>query len=1115
MIQTTHTPTEVIPDLAPKAVKPNQLVAALNMRVGLTNPLGQTDEQDTTLPEDIGCYRIAGNVKIYNNAILPSGQNYVVGSCKDIVSGRIFYSVWNEDPAFNTQFQYTPSISDFQIIDQGAHLNFRQPVNPDLSGYVANYYVHMEYLVSGLLTYEDGLNEDRVIDPALAIAGFYDTPIPSWVLAQLHRPPAIPLDIYGEFEVNTTFAGYIAITNPKPVDGVVNQGYQFGYNYGYKGNIESRISEPSIVNWNNGPYLIVPDYEFTNYITNGASQPNPYIEYVKFYYRIGNTGEWNLFRKVSNEISEWLLNPATVPSIAAGYYFGFILPDMDELVPIGGLSGGALNPVDGIPINSRGSVPANNRLIKWYLRFGYNLVFPTAPTVAVANYPSPTAEATWNNLRKWRINPPIEYKVDLAEVFKDEGGRVMGTRSLGAHIIPKPDTYIIDLQDIVDDDPSFNFDGKPWATVVDYFRAPSPPLFAANSSIDANNAKVVSITPTAVSMDSKVASVGLIVRPHIPINSFTRTLCRPFWVYESAGSFRLFLNQPQASIEIDSVAYAFYGFGFMFNSGEGINFDSSQELYLEVRGQTLPSDIVFVDGVAYEFNTTTKFKITDQQGEVLISRQPYAFATSDDFWITSYDTTPPRPYGSTTGYYQIILDVILYNKTSSDAAGWVMATDVNWTRAQYLASENRMYNGDSFFTSDQKFTSGYTNADVFYQHSPGDIRQITWSLGLLSWTGYFGSMNLNGIYQPAWDSDQGSAVALNPNPKETTRTKGLIHGQQYLPDTEIDNTFVFDPGDTSQIDGNIGAVVRVGILSAGTTSGDNIYCLCEAGSEIRFLGKIQQTASTGEGVQSLSTNVFGNANTQPNAYGIQSQKQAVFTQEGMAFYFDEINNVFVQLSLAGQDPISLQQSFASDMRQVANRGCIGYDPFFGEIVFAAPGIDGRAGFAYNWRIKKYQGKRTYGVTEGDFTEMFEFSVSPGGERQIFAFVNGEIFIQNAGPQMNAGEYDSSVTLVSVPGTQNHDFLQMQYYNGADNDWDVLITTSTQKQTTLTQSDFKDRKRYFEAAIKRNINSTGTKFGGGVVDGMWAKVKLSNVGGGANSITFVRIGSINSLTDGNN
>jgi len=75
MNYTDHTPTELIPDLAPKAVKPNQLIAALNMRIGVTNPLGQTDEQDTTLPEDIGCYRIAGNVKIYNNAILPSGQN--------------------------------------------------------------------------------------------------------------------------------------------------------------------------------------------------------------------------------------------------------------------------------------------------------------------------------------------------------------------------------------------------------------------------------------------------------------------------------------------------------------------------------------------------------------------------------------------------------------------------------------------------------------------------------------------------------------------------------------------------------------------------------------------------------------------------------------------------------------------------------------------------------------------------------------------------------------------------------------------------------------------------------------------------------------------------------
>jgi len=84
MTYTTHTPEVVVPDVQPSAVKPNQLVAALNVRLGMINQKGITSQGGN------GTYRIPGNTEIVNDD-LPAGQSWVVGACQDKPTGIIYF----------------------------------------------------------------------------------------------------------------------------------------------------------------------------------------------------------------------------------------------------------------------------------------------------------------------------------------------------------------------------------------------------------------------------------------------------------------------------------------------------------------------------------------------------------------------------------------------------------------------------------------------------------------------------------------------------------------------------------------------------------------------------------------------------------------------------------------------------------------------------------------------------------------------------------------------------------------------------------------------------------------------------------------------------------------
>jgi len=1100
-------PNSCVPDLSPELAQPNQLLDALNVHIGVFSPNG-----------GYAVRRRLGNEELVNPLLPESDTNITVGWTWDVPGRRLFFA--NCDPADELHAIYEFRLDSdgnpvFTTLIEGADLAFT--TGTELS---------MRYF-GGFLTFTAlNIPEPRFINVARALDGEYAT----WTLvdiAQLRRPPALPPQIYGVDGVDDTDVFDIAIHYPKPFPDSTLQGYQFAYNYEYLDYMESRLSDWSPVNWNNGPYLILPEQEFYDYMGNGdyatltpPTTPNPQIVAVRFYYRLGNTGTPTYFKRILNTVPNWLNIPADdpqcVPAINTGYNFGFILPAMDELFSIGAPTN--LLAADGIPRYARDEIFGDNRAILGNFKEGYTFEFPDLPTVNV-EFDTPTVNDMKD--RAYRIFPPLIYKLDLALLFKDEYGRPIGTQGLGAYTLPIHDTYTVNQFDINTIGPGVAYDSATWQEVVDYFNNnPGPTVpYGFNSNSDALNALWFDIFYGGAALPSEVGSVELISRPHQAVSQFMRTLSFPFFIYGSPEmGFKLMLDNIQETRTIDSVQYSFYGLGFCFRSGEPINFSTEQNYYIQVRGQTFP-DTSTGGGSVYNFDVDKQYKITDQSGNILISRQPYESPTLSRYYLSAFPHGDWQDNGSTKGFYHSILDVVLYSPTLVPPTIWNTATLCKWTAAEYESGLHRQYYGDSFFTADEKQTSSF-RAEVFVDNASGGVDRTNYDMGLISWQGYFASMNLNGIYLETWDSDQGQVVVLDPNPREVHLTTRMRHGEQYFTDTLINRLFQVNPLNETNIQGTIGAITKLTLLATASTDGQNVYAVCEAGAEMIYLGKTQLNNTNGTSNVAASTLVFGTHNTLQLPYGTDSQALVVETLRGLVFYFDNEYKKLVQIAADGQNAISDQKEFMKHADALPGN-CIGFDPSYKEISVVGGAASSAPGLAYNFEKDIYQGRRDFGPDDSP-TELLAFmstkraaGSNDTGVNQFYGFSKGKMYRYNSpGSQtINGAEFQD---LMEFMLNMNPDMLKrmgsVQILSSNQSTFNVDMETDTGLLSQIPSSAFELREGMQFAPIRQASNTTGGLFDGANMHGYLMQLLLSSDADSEKFLTFVRVNFMESPTN---
>lgn len=1131
-----HRATAVVPDKDSSVIGPNEAKDALNMRIGNYNPATGS----------IGIYKVLGNREVLNTLLPLVGDNKAIGWKDNDADDTLVFAVYNSN-GNHAIYQYNTLTRKFKTIISGAILAFEPYAEVDMD------------IRGDILIWTDDINEPRTINMDRAIKGEYGPTITDWMIAQLHRPPSYPLRIFSNpvgaiFDENNPNANksilkYVVAAAPKPTPEVTLEGYQFAWNYEYFDNIESRISDPSILNWNNGVYVIIPDSERDNYLNLGG-QPNPYIVAIKFYYRIGNGGEWVLFKRLKNIASNY-----DTPANYGSKTLFVLLENLEDIPSIGGISAAALNLVDGIGRKVKNNLFADNRIVHAHITEGYNIELPGATIAQV--------QQIGVDQTNWRGFPIVyDLKYDLALAYYDKKGRLIGSKFIGTTVLHPIDRatfsgtgfgyYEKDTSTIIQNNRAFVLSSLPWNQVVDYGINGNPTGYN-NSRIDIDKPINIAITPsTGQLIPAEIDTIKLLSKKHQTISSYLRTIVRVYYYYkdESDGWQAFYTNTRGKEFKEGSTTYKYYGVGFEFSSGEPINFSAEEDFYVSVIGD-IYSPTPVIEGISIpvlNFQTDllgarlaggSVWKITDQTGAVLISKQEYreynSVAPNNNYVYGSFRLQLDfADDGSQSGggpviyfkqpnlgqYDQYTVDISLYTKQKTPPITWNVVTDVTWNRDQFQAGIVGYYLGDSFFSAETRTTSDLrTQAWNYvidrYKLSFPDPDQ-RWkfetkfqtkdeALGIISGGGYFSSMNINGCFNEIWDSDIGNAIVLDEEPVEAKLINTLRHSEQGISNTKINNIFAFNPANEETAPSSLGPITKTIALATDAATGENLHVVCKLGTTAMFLSRTLVQDNSGNSTLATSSRVFGSKNTYQQKNGAAYLRDVIRTDKGVAFFWDSTKKSFMQISNNGLDNVSEQRFFQSDSWRfsTSDDSFVGYDPFFKEInVVQSKG----EGLSYNFKFDIYQGRRTF-----IDTELFANTGT-----KAFSFMKGRLFIlgDNSQTLMNEVGYPASIKFVcNAQITENKDFQWVHYKNRTGLKWVFKLDSENGFTSDLQVSEFVNRKDYFEASIKRASNTLGGKYNGQFMDGAFLTFELSDFDNDQKDITFVEIGYSNSITNG--
>jgi hypothetical protein len=1034
-------PVVVSPDKDPFLIEKSEAIAALNVRLGNYNPKGGT-----------GVRKVLGNLLIAN-PLLPTGTNItnkVIGGTKD-PAGRLLYLNWNSNGQ-HAIYCYDPAQPiPFQKVLEG----------PALVGLTSIMKVSMDFDNGYLVWTSKDIEEPRQIDVARGINTFsspqgspkYFTPIQPWETYQIQRVPKVPLVL-----ISTNQAA-VFLKAPKPESLATDQGYQFTYNYEFINNIEGRLGPPTNPVWNKNTNSIS--------IRLSTSEANilratEYIVAVRLYFRIGNTGEWTYFRRFVNDY------------IILFNQIGAV-KDFSTLSAIGTPSVAALLGADGITRRADDGIFADSRQVHSRLISGHTFTPPYA-SVSIESDVDPVT-------RGYMAFAPLNSQtVETALVFFDAQDRIIGGRINTPQTLTRTDQVYMNVNGIKAGSPTFFDNDRTFQDVWNYS--------SQNANQDVKNNPAIKVTPTGTALPSVVAKVMLATKAQKGYSSFLRTQGYVFPIYKSLNGL-IASTTALGNFSDNGIAYSFYGIGFQMAADQPVNFSLEQNYHIQVRG---------ISGTNPDFEKNffgKDFEITDQLGSLLISRQPESMSSIGSFMFLTTNPNNGSIIYLYANFSQVLGDLILYSKNNSDKP-WQLVPTVNWTIAEWNAATAKYYYGDAYVTNDEKRII-QSSVVLFQDTTPGALFGAFQGVICL---GIFASMNLNGVYQESWDSNVGNTISIDENPVEKNLLSFTRHGEQYLLGTQINNIFAFNPLNEDHTQSQLGPITKCVLLGINDNNGNNLYYICENGVEMIFLGRTQQVGTDGNSVMSLSTKVFGSHNVLRLPYGAQNKFDVTTTDSGVVYYVDNRRKILVQISGNGQDPISIQKNFQSDIRLIGNESVIGFDPLYKEVLVTSAGF----GLAYNMKDDSYQGFRNFGPKNN---ELFLWN-SLGNNQKMFGFSGGELYEYNVGIMFFAQPIEIILDMI-VKG--NPDVLKragcMEIMSTENSTFDVELLSYTSlpngvpNKTRIAASEFKLSEGNQFAVFKNSILSTGGKFNGLPMHGYMYKLTLSSIDSLDKQLSFIK------------
>jgi len=1071
-----HRIDSVNPDVDDRVIKPNQARAALNLRFG-------SSTEDTSLS---GGILVNGNDSLPYN--MPIGENLVTGVREDYESQNVYFSLWNsyEDP---DTFVVTHNHgiyriqSDGDIVDcitSGAWLNFSKFGDVSIA------------VIDGKLYWTDGTNPPRMINiekgirtqefirTGIATGSVYPTDFQDWYYSQIKREPGEAIKILfngftladASVDYNDKFAG--------PV------GYQFASYYIYDNDEESRLGPVSELTWQTKNISLEFPYNEVNTYLYGRN----IVKQIVLCFREGNEGVWNVLKRIDNVTTNPLYS-----SDSFGAHLRYTIPDI-LFVARTAVSGAITNAqFDSVPLTSTCNIIAQSRIF----HSNYTIDYPNWDGLTLTLTPNANQfvpgnpQAQNGNERTFMFGT---YKVGIE--LLDEWGRRIGVVSSQTITINKPFVLVKNVTTLPVSQAN-RFDPKPFNEDKDYWTN----YYYTISGTFPDWAKYYRVVYTRC----------------LDYNYFYKTTNKLYYwfnangvdYFSNAGAFITtvpfvdYTYVPPSSISSNDgkINYIFKGYAVEQSSGEPFEYDGSGNQYVAIAQE-------------YSYSNTTSPPIKAQLVEYKIEKAVgtlLCFKRKNDNLVSTFLVEPRTAvpnYDNFAGQgmgnrFNVYYQTYLYSKKTSIDETYYQSTAIKRITGTTTSLSGIIY-GDCYAQYFKKTNSGSTLSQLrcFYTINPTALKvgdtdtndQLSdYATQSYDVVGYAFSMNPTNIFSQDWNSDFGQINIVNENQRESTLKNWITFSDAIILGSQINGLNKFNSLDSQAMPAENGPIT--GIITTNATQGQPgvMLAIGSLAVESIYLGAVQQTATDGESVMSLSTNVLGSHRPLMGQYGTKKLRSISNTPMSTIYWWSEVVNDIIRYSNAGLERLGQTYMFANAIRNALSGSYNQYtvfDQVTNEVVLIS---NNRDAFVFSERFKTFQGNRELHYLDVDGIRR-EPERAVGLSNKMYMFLDGGIWVSRiySAPNSFFGQTKyPKLTLISneQPAVEKQ-WNAYKLFGPSKPPLSTILTSGSYEGSAPSQIShiepgwWIERKQDWEVAIRKDEKSLG-----GILSGKLMESRILN------------------------
>jgi len=854
-----------------------------------------------------------------------------------------YIAFWNS--AGNHSIVKITESGDVTIVFQNEILDFEEDGDVDIKEVGDDIYL------------TDNHSDPKIIEPSLP----YSEPvIEQWMTSQIRRQGAFP-PIVGQDGIGPIIdpLGYTLNDISDDYDNLFKKsaGTQFAYYYIYNNYQESRLSPVSNVAFNTENLVIqLPVYEYETYLMD-----MPYVRSVVFCYRRGNTGTWNVLKRVENIVGNRILSgqgnffqgpPTSGFTIGTTIETANFLPS--EVVPdnIVNLQ------QDDVPLLAATNSIAVNRLYYGNYVIGYpqwsdltlSLTITKKTNIDFLLFPD-TINAAEEQLT---FRPAGRYPVGVE--LLDFAGRRIGV--IAAQVAQIPD-YELWHQLL-----SYLTDGLPTDLNV---------AFGENNVYwyrDAENNRYQIDWQLNGTLPSWCASYRIVRGKEQVASTFVRSVVRLYTWYEKVAAnpdsvegdegdvmFEYAQDLPTTRLVIKDddgigpvVNYYFKGYAMALTMGEPIQFSTDSNLFVKIIGSADAMVGNPLEGYGQEF------QIVKQEGGFLFFNYQGNIGDTTNLYSLGNDDPLGRQYSA-------FFDVeFIFKRNNPDIFYWQTGYGSIKLASEFSGTDSGTIQGDCYYTKYAKINQVYPIQKLYAWTLFGLDAYLFSGFGAYVRGGAF-SMNPIDLYNQDAQSNIGQFNIVNETQRQERLETNILESDPVLLGSQINGLNKFDSISTELMPLDNGPIVGLITTGAAQKEPGVMLAIGTLGWESIYVNATQITNADG----TITTNPNLNASTKTLAshrpllgrFGVSRLRDITKTPFSTVYAWSNMVNDVVRYAQNGLELLGRNFGFGNILRTElsdSNVVFIVYDQILDEVI--VQGDDSNA-FIFSERKKLWQGRREY------------------------------------------------------------------------------------------------------------------------------------------------------------